>query len=718
MKETIPFDDFYQDFMSSVLRESQADGTPPQVKFIEKALESIKDTNAYSNPCVFYWQGNLISRGHAIIEIYGYDFDESDQTLTLFGCDYNNEEAPHTIDNTKIQAIGEKASRFIREATNENKNAFKRSLENQSADLYDLLQDIILSPLGLNKIRVAIFSSGIISSRIKSFKQLSDIKNVNSEIQVWDMPRLYTLAQSQSDHEETDINVADYPELGNGIPVLEIPQEPNTHFRSYLGYLPGSFLANIYNKFGSGLLENNVRSFLTTRTSVNKSIQGTIHNEPTKFFVYNNGIVITSSEIELAPDKTKITSIKNFQIINGGQTTASLAYAQLKGGSQLTGISVQMKLTVIADDDKEEYADTVQKISHSSNSQNKVNDADFFANHEFHKVMEKISKTTPATNPSNRIDTYWFYERSKGQYQQNLLFKKTEKEKKAFSDKFPKHQVVTKIDFAKYYNTLKQRPDIVSKGATTNFTILAEEIDKGWDIETSRAKYNEVFFKEVISVAIMFKYLEGIITLRNQDLTWYKGSYRANIITYSLSSLFYLVQQRFPNKTFNLLKIWKEQTVAQQFGFFLCSLAKQVYETITSPDRPTENVTQYCKKQECWTNVKQAFNQFYIPTTLISPYLADIGEYQSIKVEASKDKKLTQEVELLSKCLDNEHPKEKWESLAQFAKDHSPEMHYNDLQQKAVESIIKMGNGKQQARLYDCKLALTIWSDAEQLGWK
>ena len=141
-------------------------------------------------------------------------------------------------------------------------------------------------------------------------------------------------------------------------------------------------LVDIYDKYGSRLLERNVRSFLSTKVAVNKNIRTTILQQPERFFAYNNGISATAMDVQLEHSDSGmfIISAKDFQIINGGQTTASLSSARynFKGRADLSPIFVQMKLTVINQTLKEEVAtELIQNISRSSNSQNKVSDADF-----------------------------------------------------------------------------------------------------------------------------------------------------------------------------------------------------------------------------------------------------------------------------------------------------------------------------------------------------
>ena len=70
-------------------------------------------------------------------------------------------------------------------------------------------------------------------------------------------------------------------------------------YSSYLGVIPGTVLADIYDKYGSKLLEGNVRSFLSTKVAVNKKIRGTILNNPQMFFAFNNGISATAMDVEI-----------------------------------------------------------------------------------------------------------------------------------------------------------------------------------------------------------------------------------------------------------------------------------------------------------------------------------------------------------------------------------------------------------------------------------
>ena len=233
-----------------------------------------------------------------------------------------------------------------------------------------------------------------------------------------------------------------------------------------------------------------------------------------------------------------IVFAKDFQIINGGQTTASLSNARYKDRARLSGIFVQMKLTLV-DADSEKSSELVRNISRSSNSQNKVSDADFFSTHPFHIRMEQISRRifAPSTGGA-QFETKWFYERAKGQWlQAQMQMTKSQKEK--FVAQHPKKQVITKTDLAKVRNSWAGLPQTVSKGAQTNFLKYAEIIDENWNKNDS--VYNEQYYKESVALMILFKHTEWLISHQ----PWFEQGYRANIVTYSIALLHKIIQHQF-----------------------------------------------------------------------------------------------------------------------------------------------------------------------------
>ena len=239
-------------------------------------------------------------------------------------------------------------------------------------------------------------------------------------------------------------------------------------------------LANIYLAHGTQVLEGNVRAFLSVRGKVNRGIRKTILSEPEKFFLLNNGITVTSSgiETEIRAEGLLIKEINDLQIVNGGQTTASLANAIVKDKVDLSNVQVMMKLSVLSS--HEVAVKLVPEISRASNSQNKVDEADFFSNHPFHIKIEELSKKilAPAVD-GNQYQTAWFYERARGQYTVAQM-KLTVGQAKSFQLKNPKQQVINKTDLAKYMMTYDGYPHESSKGAQSvmrKFSSIVQGID-------------------------------------------------------------------------------------------------------------------------------------------------------------------------------------------------------------------------------------------------
>lgn len=435
------------------------------------------------------------------------------------------------------------------------------------ADLVDLLR---LEKERIRKYRLLIFTDADVSDTLKNLDNL-DIGGIPAECQIWDIDRVFRVCCSDLGRQNIEIDFREY--IPAGIPCLEASSAATAEYNSYLCIIPGKALADIYDKYGSQLLEGNVRSFLSTKVAVNKKIRETILKCPSMFFAYNNGVSATAMDVQLerTAGGTHIVSARDFQIINGGQTTASLSNTRHKDKADLEGIYVQMKLTEIDESDMDRSTELVRNISRSSNSQNKVTDADFFSTHPFHIRMEQHSRRIFAPAESGaQYETKWFYERAKGQFLQAQM-RLTPAKKRQFLLQNPKNKVITKTDLAKVRNTWSEMPHIVSKGAQTNFMKFAELIDEAWTANDSQ--FNERYFTESVALVILFKHLEALIPRQE----WYEQGYRANIVTYSLALLHQLIRKQFKNMELDLQSIWQRQSVPESVTKALEQIAEQVF---------------------------------------------------------------------------------------------------------------------------------------------
>lgn len=288
-------------------------------------------------------------------------------------------------------------------------------------------------------------------------------KNIRVDYSIYDLSRMKLIDESVNGKEPLIIDLwEDFQ--AEGIPVL--PASKTNDYQAYLCNIPGELLAKMYNRYQSRLLEGNVRSFLQTKGKVNKGIRNTIINNPEMFFAYNNGIAATAEAIEISQNKEGlvITGFKSLQIVNGGQTTASLANSwendtKLNSIEQIKKIFVPMKVSVVSQKSAEEL---IPNISRYANSQNKVSDADLASNHPFHRKVEELSRRLHAPAVDGvQFGKYWYYERANGQYRQET-YKATETSKKKFELRNPKNQMFKKVDLAKYYNIYLQKPHIAS----------------------------------------------------------------------------------------------------------------------------------------------------------------------------------------------------------------------------------------------------------------
>ena len=500
-----------------------------------------------------------------------------------------------------------------------------------------------------------IFTDADLSSNVKSI-DIEAYDDVPIEGQIWDVDRLFRVCCSEQGRQIIEIDFRQYCE--EGIPCLEASSVATDQYSSYLGVIPGSVLADIYDRYGSKLLEGNVRSFLSTKVAVNKKIRATILNMPQMFFAFNNGISATAMDVEITnTDHGRfITFARDFQIINGGQTTASISNARYKDKANLDGIYVQMKLTAIDESSPEESDELIRNISRSSNSQNKVSDADFFASHPFHRRMEQISRLmfAPAADGA-QYETKWFYERARGQYLQEQM-RLTPAKKKQFELQNPKNKVIKKTDLAKVQNTWRGFPHIVSKGAQTNFSSFAEYIDEQWS--ANETQFNERYFQSTAALMLMFQYLEKQIPKQ----PWYEGGYRANVIYYTIAQFRRLIKQQFPGSDLDLIIIWNKQGLPEQIETSLLALAELVFLKITDPHRKVINVTQWCKRQECWEGVKNV--SLTLPTNLDSCLITTDDE-KAVQRSAKKEQKVVNDINAQVEVV--KYSADQWKRLSEFA---------------------------------------------------
>jgi hypothetical protein len=577
--------DYRKDYLEYVKSSAAADTDGTVATFVKISLENLMDAEIITDYEVCYSTGK---HGRKSYRVDAYSFDDYDCSMSLFIADYLGENELDRLTKTDANVLFEKLHTFLNGSIN---GKLKNEIE-ISTPAYDLIE-LLNHLLGtIRKFKFFILTDKELSENISTFP-LREIDNIPSEYHIWDIKRFYRVLGIGDGHEPIEIDFTDLME--NGIPCLEANDASTEMLKCFLCVLPGNILVDVYDKYGSRLLEGNVRSFLSTKVAVNKNIRSTILGEEKRiFFAYNNGISATASRVvvENTLNKKYIKAVSNLQIVNGGQTTASLSNARFRDKADLSGIYVQMKLTEISDHELSQKI--IPNISKCSNSQNKVSDADFFSNHEYNIRMQQISRRVyaPAVNGA-QYETHWFFERSRGQYEQEQA-KMSKSEKAKYKLLNPKEQKLTKTDFAKILNSWREYPYFVSMGAQKNFAKYAEYIVKVW--EKKETEFNELYFQQTIALAIMFKYIDKMVSKQS----WYEKGYKANIVTYSMAYLHHLLEEQFPDKTLNLKMIWDKQRLTEELEHEFVKISKYVFEYITDSSRAITNVTEWCKKEQCW----------------------------------------------------------------------------------------------------------------------
>lgn len=666
--------DYRKDYLENVKMLAAADMLGTAATFVKCILENLQDLNVISD---FEECFDIGKFGRKNYRVDAYSFDDYDCSMSIFIADFEGEDIISTLTLTEAKALFEKINTFLDGSLNGN---FRHEME-ISTPVYDFVERIVNLENAIRKFRFFIVTDKIMSEKISSFEQ-GEINGIPIEYNIWDMQRLYRVMSTGDGHEPVEINFLELTE--NGLPCLEASDASTDDVKCLLCVIPGEILADLYDTYGSTLLEGNVRSFLSAKGNVNKNIRKTIleadGESKRMFFAYNNGIsaTATSVEINVGQGGSFITSINNLQIVNGGQTTASLSNTRFKDKADLSGIYVQMKLTVIPNHEQAQIL--IPKISRGSNSQNKVSDADFFSNHEFNVRMQQISRRiyAPAVN-GLQYETHWFYERSRGQYEQEQS-KMTKAEKKKYQMQNPKEQKITKTDIAKYQNAWREYPYFVSLGAQKNFTKFANFIVEEWDKDD--IQFNEQFYRNIVVIAIIFKCIDKIVPKQE----WYEKGYKANIVVYTLSYLHYLINVQYPAHELNMRLIWDKQKVPDNLYDELVKMTKFVFLHITDDKRPITNVTEWCKKEQCWIALKA---KKYEISSSIEDILIDKEEIKKVRLNGRREHIVVNGIQVQAEVVSK--GQEYWEAALSWGKSKNL---LNEIEMSFLSAATKMNVGR------------------------
>lgn len=548
--------------------------------------------------------------GNNRIKVEGFRYDDDDQTLVLASSIFDFFKREKKLTSTDLLTYANRVRAFFKLIQEDKEDKIIDSLNiDFSTPEYDAIDQIKHSHI--ERLCILIFTDYMLGDRIKILS-VEPVQDIPVTIELWDLKRLYEIESLNGAREPRTYSFTDTPLSINLASIGE-------GFKSYIGAIPAQILAKMYKESGSRLLEGNVRSFLSSTTAVNKQIRNSIKNNPEKFFILNNGIAVTARNLKF-DDNNKLIEATDFQIINGGQTTATISKAVYVEKVDVSRAYVSIKLTEISDELSQDEADQmVVAISRASNSQNKISDADFFSNHPFHVEMEKKSERLITPAAGNISGTFWYYERSKGAYKQKVMFS-SKGQQKSFEARYPKKQVIKKEDLARVWLCWKTdpEPNIVSKGAASLFNKFSKIIDEKWENRDSTGAFTDDYYKNTVSLIILLRDLKEKI----KQASWYDGGYLANIATYTIAIVAEHVKIELKKlDCFDLNVIWQTQEAPADLIDLLIGIAEKVTQCITHPDQGYANVTQWCKQERCWNNIKKYFEDKRILENIPSRYI-------------------------------------------------------------------------------------------------
>lgn len=640
---------FYEDFSNAITLRAHGSSSYRLQAFGEEAAERLEDAEVVQDLTIVPLQ--CVGRGRSKLRLLGYAEDHADNSLVVL-CHAFYEEAGVTLTTTEAQRAFKAGVGFIEQSAD---GSLARELEISSSEaeharyFQDLLKREVSDPLNrISRFKFVLITDALMSTRIRSF-ETDEVCGRPASYAIWDIGRFEDLFLSESGQDEFSVDLTKW--LPEGLPCL-IGAESASHAKTYLAVLPGRLLADVYAEYGSQLLESNVRTFLSARGKVNKGIQRTLANQHDMFLAYNNGLTTTATSIDLvdSPTGPRLTSLHNWQIVNGGQTTASLAhFLRANPTDALEGVYVAMKLVTV---ETSTASDMVSSISRYANSQNAVSEADLFSNSPFHVRLEQISRRLLApAHDGQQFQTKWFYERARGQWD-NQRNSGTSSEAKKFELEFPKKQRITKVDWAKYAFSWSQRPHEVSKGAQSNFMAFARVASDLWEKDPDQI--GDAYFKTGIAKAILYQDLRAAILASD----WYSTGYLANIVTYAISRFAYEITQAFPGRRFDFESIWKRQSLSPVALDALLEVARAMQTMLTSPSRPQSNVTQWAKQLACWEVAKKVAVQ--LPPELEAD-LSTAADERGRQAAAKRERQVDSGYEAVTRLL--KAPATLWETI-------------------------------------------------------
>lgn len=608
---------------SMVYSEGEVSFEEKFTEYCIEVLESVGKTEGarvlfYRHPSAQYgtdWQIN----GYCLRDLFQDDRKKKTyETLDLFITYFNTESYEYNIRKDDYTKSINQIKRFINAALKRHIDYIDPSYN----ELNELISIIGKQGKELDRINVYFLINGFSNHH----KDKITVNDTDVYIHTWDVARLFKINESNSVHEPIEIEFDKFTSGSNGLQCIKVPNI-DALYDCYLAIVPGEVLAKLYKEYSTELLESNVRAFLGQTGKFNKGIRETIRTKPQMFLPYNNGITATSEKVEVKSidNQLFITKLNDFQVVNGGQTTASLYHTQKKyKDADLSQIFVQMKLTVIKDQEQKNIE--VPNIARYANSQNKVSELDLSSNNPYFVQIENLSRKKFVANPDNKNQsTLWFFERVKGQYRESIN-KLTSSQQRVFKEQNPTSQKFVKSDISKFINLWDLEPYFVARGSQKNFIHFTKKIN---ELVIKNKLPGENFYKKLIANALLFKVVDKLFGRKNVDAIG-DTNLKSFTVAYSISYFHFITANRL-----DLWRIYADQRIASELKIELKKLLVFVYEHLVGHAKNTL-ISEYAKKESSWKKLQEISYSFDFHAHL-SDYFISEEERADRENEKEKD---------------------------------------------------------------------------------
>ncbi|MBY5314359.1 AIPR protein [Rhizobium leguminosarum] len=583
-------EEFHRNFRSdlqTIISERVEAGEGPfpseELVFAEMVMDHVAETGICETPTVCHWSGMI---GNAKLRITGYALSSDETALDLFVTHYFGSEELTELKDADATATASEGVRFLIRAATGN----LETRIDPTHPVRDLVATIRSRWGGLDRLRVFVITDG--RTKTKRFSN-KEVQQKMVAVEAMDIERLFRHTEGKP---RDELAVSFVQSMGHPLPCVHVP-DPDADYEYALTAIPGQLIRDLYLRFGSRLLEANVRTFLGTKKPTNKGIIETLKTEPEHFLAFNNGLVLVCDEAAFertSEGNLGLSFIKGLQIVNGGQTTSTLYFASRDDRTiDLSHVMVPAKIIILkgAEDDARERL--ISNVSRYANSQNAVKLSDLSANRPFHVQLEKLANETWCPDGATR----WFYERAAGAYNVMLLREgTTQARRRKLKEMISPKRKLTKNDLAKYHEAWRGKPNQVAMAGEKNFKAFMDALDEEPAIVPN--PLDSRWYRLMISKVILFKEIESMIKTKEAKEVFRQGW--VNIATYVVS----IVSDRIGERL-DLEQIWMKQGISAGMRDLLWDWAVVVNSEFNRI-APGQQFSEVAKRADTWAKVKVA----------------------------------------------------------------------------------------------------------------